>query len=65
MTRKDYELIAAAIKRQMETLDPGTNSDAVALVALDELARDLAGELQATNPRFDPARFLAACAVDA
>ncbi len=63
MTRKDYEMIAAAIRRQMTELDPGTNSDAVALVALDNLAADLAGELTATNPRFDQARFLRACRV--
>jgi hypothetical protein len=50
MTRKDYQLIAQVFARA------NFNS-------IDLLARDLATELEAENPRFDRARFLSACGV--
>jgi hypothetical protein len=54
MTRKDFELIAAAI-RYTHSLD---GSDYITLKrAADALADELAG----TNPRFDRERFLKAC----
>lgn len=61
MTRKDYELIAAAIKRAHDTSHSAAGCDGTAIV--EDLAEDLAGELEATNPRFDAARFLEACGV--
>ncbi len=56
MTRKDYILIAEAIKAIRE--DFGDNP-----VALDVVADELALALQADNSRFDTARFLTACGV--
>ncbi|HET6725866.1 MAG TPA: hypothetical protein VFH85_07670 [Gammaproteobacteria bacterium] len=62
MTRKDYELIAAAIRSALPT----------ALVAADlpllnqahgNTALRLAAALASDNPRFDRARFLKACGV--
>lgn len=58
MTRKDFELIAAAIKRAVQS-EPRVVAD-----ALGDLARDLAGELVKTNPAFNQARFLRACGVE-
>jgi len=60
MTKKDYELIAAAIKDNRE-YDP---MECYA-EALDDVARSLATALQRDNPRFDRDRFLKACGVDA
>lgn len=47
MTKKDYELIAASIRKH------GNNKEVLAL--------DLAARLQCENPHFDRARFLKAC----
>lgn len=61
MTKKDFELIAAAI---VSTRIP---YDRVSLSAyqlmLGAVAESLANALATTNPRFDRARFLAACGV--
>jgi hypothetical protein len=48
MTRKDYVLIAKAIQESADKV---------------EIAHALAAILGADNPRFDRARFLAACGV--
>lgn len=53
MTRKDYELIAAAIKTQVA----GHERD----LATKVVAEAIAQALQRDNPRFDRARFLKAC----
>lgn len=58
MTRKDYVLIAAAMKRARCRL-----SEPVALDALGIAAEELAGALAADDAAFDRARFLAACGV--
>ena len=55
MTRKDYVAIAAAIKDAGERF----NMDG----AGNYLAHQLAALLARDNPRFDRARFLAACGV--
>ena len=62
MTRKDYELIAAAVRetfgpttRREDLFDDGWES------ALEQLSRLLAARLQKDNPRFDTQRFLDAC----
>jgi hypothetical protein len=56
MTRKDYELIAKVFA------EVDTCSDGAAEV-VEELAHALANALADDNPRFDRARFLAACRV--
>lgn len=58
MTRKDYERIASAIKNAGP---PAEHYDDVRLC----IARAIAKELKADNGRFDEARFLAACGVEA
>jgi len=60
MTRKDYVLLADAIKnaRKVED-DMGT-----VLVSVAHLAHTLATELEIDNSRFDRARFLTACGVN-
>lgn len=59
MTRKDYELIAAAVRESVTAR--GAPPDAYVAVAY--LAHVLAASLRADNPRFDKARFLKACGV--
>lgn len=56
MTRKDYELIAATIRR---TTGEGPSPTVVQTI----VSRAFADALAADNPRFDRARFLAACGV--
>ena len=67
MTRKDFELIAAAIRTRVPSLSARTNAamDAGAFQACGDIARRLADTLASTNPRFDRARFLRACGVEA
>jgi hypothetical protein len=62
MTRKDFELIAAAIWRALD--DAITDAEDDAFQRIGDLARDLAGELTKTNPAFNQARFLRACGVE-
>ena len=56
MTRQDFELIAAVINNWQPN-DP--MPDWVVAIVREGMARDMAGALAATNPRFDPARFVA------
>lgn len=65
MTRKHYEMIAKAIARQRRAWIATSMKPHDVLLALDDLASDLAGELAADNPHFDTARFLKACGADA
>ena len=66
MTRKDYELIAEAIKDVglFYHLD-GEPMRSDAEVVLYSVAMELARELRAENARFDRQRFLTACGLDA
>ena len=57
MTRKDYELIAQAIKA---TRDMGTSFDDNAQT-LDNLVAIISVSLTLDNPAFDQARFTKAC----
>lgn len=57
MTRKDYELIAAAIRRASDAPGYAERNKFVSMELADALYRD--------NPRFDRSRFLAACGVPA
>ena len=62
MTRKDYQRIAnsiMAVRLRHENSDDKTSYN----YALTAAALDLAASLQEDNPRFDRARFLAACGV--
>lgn len=68
MTRKDYILIAAALREavwEAETGRPGyvplQETRAVMAIVNGRMADALAND----NPRFDRARFLAACGVTA
>lgn len=70
MTRKDYQLIAAAFKARRDTeigLYNSTREERYARTAqgVALAASDLARALKAENPRFDTARFLVACGVRA
>lgn len=59
MTRKDYELIAAALARaNMTATRESLSAKTIALVAYE-----LADKLATDNPRFQRGRFLAACGV--
>ena len=60
MSKKDYELIARVLRSRVGYFTSRDGQDALAIVA-----RDFASELQTTNPRFDRARFLQACGVEA
>jgi hypothetical protein len=60
MTRKDYELVAAAIRNQLN----GPLSNCTDAISASELAHELADELQTKNNRFDRDKFLDACLGD-
>jgi len=56
MTRKDYELIAAAVRDARDDLAASPRTSGV----VDLVAGHLATALRGTNPRFDSVRFLRA-----
>lgn len=61
MTRKDYQVIANAIHDTAAVCKPDmANTYAILRVLAGRIAFDLAQR----NPKFDRARFLAACGVD-
>jgi len=60
MTKKDYVLIAGAIKRARAYAISHNEQDADVGITI---AHTLAYELANTNPLFDRTRFLAACGV--
>jgi hypothetical protein len=57
MTRKDYEAIALTLRCSYAN-DPGATIE-----YFEALCNRFAFNLQQDNPRFDRARFLAACGV--
>lgn len=72
MSRKDYEAIASIIhdrfswldKEQNKAVETGvftTGHDTGFVSALETVAVELADHFETDNPRFDRARFLAAC----
>lgn len=64
MSRKHYEHIAAAIKRQVELIRiqvADSDSAHIAEEIAEDLANDVANQFEADNPNFDRDRFLAAC----
>ena len=66
MKKKDYELIAEAIKDVGRFYHVGRDFPHLgAESVLRSVAMELARELAADNPRFDQERFMAACEVKA
>lgn len=59
MTRKDYQLIAAALKDALGAVDHPHRTGAVLA------AQELAYRLEIENPRFSRKQFLTACGLDA
>jgi nitroreductase len=59
MTKQDFELIAATL-RERESHAPRSHWQSV-MRERDETIQALASALSATNPRFNRARFIAAC----
>lgn len=64
MTRKHFEAIANAIRQHRELCSEKPKRNA-GLATLESLAWDIAGFFEGENPRFDRARFLRACGVEA
>ena len=65
MTRKDFELIAKVLKeaRDSSMYHVPNGSESPFIHGINNAAYVLANALATTNPRFDRARFLAACGV--
>lgn len=61
MSRKDYELIASVLRKEIE--DARANYEVNGVVALEATARSFARKLAENNPRFNGHTFLAACGV--
>lgn len=67
MTRKDYELIAKVLNRNLVRFGGDDNEQhtpqerEIIKATLEVLADDLADELQTDNERFDHLRFMSAC----
>jgi hypothetical protein len=59
MTRKDYELIAAAVKVSYD----GYAHLPAQVQAIHSVAISLSVALRSDNPRFDSDRFLVACGI--
>lgn len=64
MSRKHFVMVAARIKRTLDETANGVNPAAERSV-LTFLAWGLAQDFAAENPRFDRARFLKACGLEA
>ena len=61
MTRKDYVLIADAIKRTRDNHDVNCEQARASLYAIADAAEAIAYALRRDNSRFEKARFMAAC----
>jgi hypothetical protein len=59
MTKKDFELIATSILKEISCYKDLTTE----AQAIRELARRMATQLESTNPRFNRELFLTACGV--
>jgi len=62
MSKKDYEAIARRIK-SITTDSPLSQYEVGMIDAARQIAASMANYCAADNPRFDRARFLAACGV--
>ena len=68
MTKKDYVLIAGVVSARLDAAsaaakDVDSTEDGSTVSHCAAMARDFADVLERENPRFDRARFLAACGV--
>jgi hypothetical protein len=65
MTRKDYELIAGAMRAAnvyfSSAMMPSADESEMKRAAINYAANQLADRLAEDNPRFDRARFIEAC----
>ena len=61
MSKKDFIIIAGAIKRQMDAHPEPSTYDALVRSSLNNLANDLGAEFGKTNAMFDLHRFKVAC----
>jgi len=62
MTRKDYEMIAQAVKASRSDFVMGDDyMDWHSNNLFDAFVRNLAKQLKNDNPRFDKSRFINAC----
>ncbi len=59
MTRKDFELIAAAIRRELDDAQNRTAEQR----GLELAAHSIGSAIKKVNPRFEHGRFLRACGV--
>lgn len=64
MSKKDFVLIANAIKNQVDVYAGENDNIAINVrYGIERVAKSLANDLQASNPRFDYRRFLEACGI--
>lgn len=61
MTRKDFELIAKAMRAARNDYADNSLTHSTARRGIDNAIAELSYALADTNPRFDRARFVAAC----
>lgn len=61
MTRKDYELIAAALRRSQPSLALPLKEGVAAQGAWSRVVEEVAVTLFASNPNFNSDRFIDAC----
>ena len=67
MTRKDFEIIAVALKTALpvaQFASEQNDTKEMVLACHRDICGVLANALAQTNPRFDTARFLKACGVE-
>ena len=67
MTKKDFEAIAKAIKKQTDTVSSWTGGEGtidrqdMAMDILRRTAGDMCDHFRTSNPNFDRGRFMTAC----
>lgn len=59
MSRKDYQLIAQAVREAREVLDGGRSDQMV----IDTVVISLTNKLSGDNVRFDRGKFIKACEI--
>jgi hypothetical protein len=65
MTRKDYELIASALRSSRLHLPSNDERQAGAKDQWETTVEEVADDLERENPRFDRNKFLTACGLEA
>jgi len=64
MTRKDYEATARVIRRNLERAH-NYGAQVREVLAVQDIAQEMADIFASDNPRFDRAKFLEACGLEA